>query len=132
MRALHVHPAVCLLGAVRGESSTAAAAAAKLGKDNKKKQKGDQKENKYSHTLNLPVTEFNQRANSQSREPELQKVSKALCYAAYAMLCYAVLPMLCCAMLCYAMLCCLCYAVLCCAMLCYAMLCCAVLCYTML
>ncbi|CAM9113633.1 unnamed protein product, partial [Ectocarpus fasciculatus] len=32
-----------------------------------------EKENKYSSTLNLPTTSFNQRANSQVREPELQK-----------------------------------------------------------
>lgn len=35
-----------------------------------------EKENKYSSTLNLPTTSFNQRANSQVREPELQKVNR--------------------------------------------------------
>ena len=33
-------------------------------------------DNKYSYTLNLPSTAFDQRANSIVREPELQKVSK--------------------------------------------------------
>jgi isoleucyl-tRNA synthetase len=41
----------------------------KLGKGKGK----DKEEGRYSKSVNLPLTEFNQRANSVTREPELQK-----------------------------------------------------------
>lgn len=38
-----------------------------------RKGKGKEEESKYSKTVNLPVTDFNQRANAVKREPEIQK-----------------------------------------------------------
>lgn len=38
-----------------------------------RKGKGKEEESKYSKTVNLPVTDFNQRANAVQREPEIQQ-----------------------------------------------------------
>lgn len=69
--AWHAVPA-SVSGWIRWDSSLKA--------DSKVKKGG--KDNNYSHTLNLPTTSFNQRANSHIREPELQKVFLTVLFVA--------------------------------------------------